>query len=203
MTNTSGVPAADPYDFVTVATSIIIGLGLTQVLNGVAKLIQLEAPGRLHWEHLAWVLIVAVLHVQVWWTTYNAHTIQWTFGRFARYLVTPTTLYLMADLLLPDKKPESAVYQSYFAGVSRPFFAVATAFCLSAWLDTARNHHQRPFAKPNVYRLLAALAILPAALTPNAPYRSGITVIASGILVLFLIARHGSEGRDGGEAEPS
>lgn len=199
MTDTPPPADADRFPFVTVATSMIIGLGLTQVLGGIAKLIQLQPPGRLHPEHVAWLLIVGVLHVQVWWTTYEARVATWTFGRFARYLLPPTLLYLMAELLVPDDNAERVHYADYFAGVSRPFFALAAAFCVSTWLDTTRNHAERRFAKSNLYRLVAALALLPASAIANPTYRTAITTVATGLLVLFLIARYGREGAGDGD----
>ena len=45
----------DIFEYVAVLTSIIIGLGITHLLRGVAGLIQHPDQHRIYWVHLIWV----------------------------------------------------------------------------------------------------------------------------------------------------
>ena len=57
------------FEYVTVLISIVLGLGITQILTGVADLIHQSKRVRVYWPLMIWVLLVLVMHVQEWWVT--------------------------------------------------------------------------------------------------------------------------------------
>ena len=100
------------YSYLTVLISIILGLGITHLLSGVARSVSRRATTAFYWPTLVWILVLLVLIVQVWWADFSlsAQT-QWTFAGFASTLLIPATLYFMSFLLLPDT---SDMHDTYF-----------------------------------------------------------------------------------------
>ncbi|HEX6535212.1 MAG TPA: hypothetical protein VF041_11470 [Gemmatimonadaceae bacterium] len=95
--------STDEFQYLTVLISIILGLGLTQLLTGIGRLVQARARVRLYWPALLWIALVLLMHVQVWWALFDLRAHRgWTFLNFLVVLLTPTCLYLMAALALPD-----------------------------------------------------------------------------------------------------
>ena len=50
----------DAFEYISILTSIIIGLGMAQLLLGVSRIIQHPEDARPYWVHLSWVLTMFV-----------------------------------------------------------------------------------------------------------------------------------------------
>lgn len=92
------------FEYVTVLISIVLGLGITQTLAGVAKLIQKHERITFYWPHLVWVAFILFLHIQEWWVMYELKTfIPWRLPVFLFVMLYPINLYLMAKVVFPDR----------------------------------------------------------------------------------------------------
>lgn len=93
----------DPFSYLSVLVSIILGLGITQLLTGLGRLLGARARVRWYWPAVAWIGLLLVVHVQAWWAMFElrAHA-GWTFLTFLVVLLLPILLYLAAALLLPE-----------------------------------------------------------------------------------------------------
>lgn len=100
----------DAFNYLAVLLSIIIGLGLTQVLAACGRLIRARMHVVWYWPALLWAGILVVIDVQVWWTMFGlrGHT-NWTFIAFFAVLLQTITLYMMAAVLLPEQVDERGV----------------------------------------------------------------------------------------------
>ena len=95
--------STEEFQYLAVLLSIVLGLGLTQLLTGVGRLVQVRGRVRPYWPPLVWVGLLLLIHVQSWWAMFELRTHQgWTFLQFLVVLLTPICLYLMAALALPD-----------------------------------------------------------------------------------------------------
>jgi len=126
------------FEYVTVLISIVLGLGITQILTGIAKLIQRRSRVKLYWPHLLWILFILFLHVQEWWVMYELKGYQpWRLPIFLFIMLYPVNLYVMARLLFPDrmsgKVTDLKVY--YFENYRNIF----TLLVLSAILSIVYN----------------------------------------------------------------
>ncbi len=90
------------FEYVSVFISIILGLGVTQILTGIADLVHQNERVKIYWPHLLWVLLVLVLHVQEWWVTFELrHLDKWRLPLFLFVLLYPVVLFILARLLFP------------------------------------------------------------------------------------------------------
>ena len=60
-----------PFEYLSVLVSIIVGLALTQLLSGAARLIQLRRRVVMHPATLWWMASLFLINVQVWWVAFE------------------------------------------------------------------------------------------------------------------------------------
>lgn len=95
----------DAFSYLSVLISIILGLAVTQVLQGFRGLMLARSRVRMYWPALAWSVLVLVICVQAWWAMFGLSqrpAARWTFLDFSLVLLQTVPLYLMAGLALPD-----------------------------------------------------------------------------------------------------
>ncbi len=92
------------FEYVTVLISIVISLGITQILRGVASVLKKIHKVELYWPHILWVIFVLLLNIQEWWVTYELKNFSpWRLPVFLFIMIYPINLFLMSRLLFPDK----------------------------------------------------------------------------------------------------
>ncbi len=100
----------DAYSYLSVLLSIILGLAITQVLQGFRGLMLARARLHAYWPCVSWAVLLLVLDVQVWWAMYGLRLLHaWSFLGFAAVLAQTIPLYLLAGLVLPDIGTEERV----------------------------------------------------------------------------------------------
>lgn len=92
-----------PFEYVIVLISVILGLGITTILTGVAELIKNTQPARLYAPYIIWIGIIFVLHFQDWWLSYQLMSVkEWSLQFFLLIVLYPINLYILAHLLFPS-----------------------------------------------------------------------------------------------------
>lgn len=107
----------DEFGYLAVILSIILGLSVTQLLQGLSQVINARDRVRVYWPAIGWALLLLVIDVQAWWSMFGyrgRHA--WTFLQFAILLLETILLYLLAALALPAISNEGTVdlQQNYF-----------------------------------------------------------------------------------------
>jgi hypothetical protein len=113
----------DAFSYLSVLLSIILGLAITQLLQGFGQMLQGRERVRWHWPSVLWMVSLLLIYVQSWWAMFGLRDVKvWTFGAFAVVLLQTILEYLLAALLVPPAAPEVDLRAHYFAQ-RRPFFA--------------------------------------------------------------------------------
>lgn len=115
----------DAFSYLSVLLSIILGLGLTQLLTAVGRVIRHRDRVRVDWLPMLWAGVLLIVYVQVWWSMFGMRQLQsWTFVEFLVVLLQTVTLYMMAAMLLPEQIDEGGVdLRSFYDRHHRWFFA--------------------------------------------------------------------------------
>src|SRR5260221_8650117 len=122
------------FEYVTVFISIILGLGVTQILTGIADLVHQNERVKIYWPHLLWVFLVLVMHVQEWWVTFELRSYgPWRLAIFLFVLLYPVVLFILARLLFPFGFSEGVIdlKKFYFENYRRIFLFVTILALLS------------------------------------------------------------------------
>jgi hypothetical protein len=147
-----------PFEYVSVLISIILGLGITVLLTGTADIIRNWKHVRMYWPYATWILIIFILHIQEWWSTYSLRSeMQWTLPLFMFVIPYPIVLFILAHLLFPKKWSKKGVdlKQYYFNNYQKYFGAALLLLVISI----LQNHFllRLPFAQQPAQFIIAFL----------------------------------------------
>lgn len=124
----------DAFSYLSVLLSIIIGLAITQILQGYRGLLLNRARVTPYAPTLIWSALIVVFATQSWWASFHlADHEDWTFGTFAVILLQTILLYMMAALVLPDAPPDRAIdLKVHYFREARPFFGITLAMVFTS-----------------------------------------------------------------------
>jgi hypothetical protein len=116
------------FDYSAVIVSIVLALGMTQVLSGFANVLRNRERVVLHWPQLAWSVWLFMFHMQIWWSYWDVRSVE-SLGYFAFFLhlLWPVTLYLLSALAWPDFGAGPVNLATYFERHRRAFFGLLIA----------------------------------------------------------------------------
>ncbi len=102
------------FEFLMILVSVVIGLGLTEILTGAARLLQARASIRFHWFHVLFQLGVFFALLQQWWEFWDMEGMgEISYFAVLLLLGPPVFLFLIANLLYP-RSPEGADLEEYY-----------------------------------------------------------------------------------------
>lgn len=136
--------ANELFPHIRIVIGMVVGLGITRLLTGLARLIQHPKRYRLSAIHLLWVFSLLVELALFWWWEFALSRLPGlTFSTFIFLIVYALTLFLLCALLFPDDLDEYADYEDYFLNRRRWFFGLfALTFVLDV-IDTAIKGSER------------------------------------------------------------
>jgi hypothetical protein len=174
-----------PFDYLSVLISIVLGLGLTELLSNVHRLIQARDRVTFHWLPLLWSGLIFVMLVQWWWAAFGLHRqLEWNFFFFLLILLIPVLMYLTAASVLPTIEPEKTYdLRAYYFSIHHWFFWIVAATsvmeCLRAVLY---DDLQATLLNAAAVVLLGSLAIV------RRPFYHAVTsLLLGGLLVAFIV----------------
>lgn len=179
----------DAFGYVSVILSVVIGLGLSHLLTGIAELVKNRRRVKFYWVHLIWVGLIFVGHIFLWWTMWNLRLVRdWNFFSFLLLLLAPVLLYVAAALLTPKVDSDDRVdLRQYFYENHSAFFGVTAAFTalMSAenWLLTGRMAPARVTIVFAVWFTLLCVS----AIVKNTRYHAAVALLCALLFLLFVI----------------
>ena len=178
----------EPFSHLSVLLSIILGLAITQVLQGLGRLIQARERVRFYWPPVLWALVLLVIYVQSWWAMFGLRDHRdWTFLAFSVVVLQTILLYLLAALALPDLTPEGPIdLRASYHGHSRWFYSTAALLAVvSLGKDLALSGHL-PGRFNTAFHLVFIATSTLAALTSAEWLHKAVTLGAAGGIGLYV-----------------
>jgi len=103
------------FEFLMILLSLIVGLGLTEILSGIAKFLKRSGLRGFCWTHSAVTLAVFFGLLQTFWESWGLRSVDtWSFPAMLLMLGSPILLYLMAHILFPDYETSVSLEDYYF-----------------------------------------------------------------------------------------
>ena len=125
-----------PFDYLIVLFSVLLGLSLSRLLAGLARVV-VDPARRLHWLPLLWTIQLFLVQVMLWWLIYvRVYQVEWTFAHYLVILAYPVLGFFMAVLLFPELGSEDEGTVESFLDRRRWFFGI---WILSLVLDATEN----------------------------------------------------------------
>ncbi len=125
------------YQHVLVIIGLIIGLGITRLLTGVARFVQHPERHAVDAVHLGWVVVLLLTLVHFWWwEIWLIDVPHWTFQVYLFLISYAILLFLLCALLFPDSISEYAGYADFFISRRQWFFGIYGATILFDVVDS-------------------------------------------------------------------
>jgi len=133
----AALSAHDVFPHIRIVLGMVIGLAVTRLLSGVARIVQHPKQYRLYPVHLAWVGSVLLMLVHFWWWEFGLYRIDnWTFGIYLFIVAYAVVLFLLCALLFPDSMQDYRSYEDYFYEQRGWFFGLLAVTYLLDIIDT-------------------------------------------------------------------
>jgi len=131
----------DPFAYLSVLVSIVLGLGITQLLKGFSRWLERREAFAAFGPTIAWATFLLLVHFQTWWSMYGMRGYaKWTFMQFSMVLLQPIVLFLLAVLVFPSPSSPSQTLHDHFFQQRRWFFALLlTLLVISLLKDLSRS----------------------------------------------------------------
>jgi hypothetical protein len=127
----------DMYLHVRVLFTIILGLGVSRLLSGVAKIVQHPKEYKVYSVHLVWSLFLFLYLIHFWWWEFRLQAVQqWTFPLYFFISMYAVIQYLLCVLLFPEEMADYAGFKEYFYSRRQWIFSLMTILFIADIVDT-------------------------------------------------------------------
>ena len=150
------------FEYLGVLISVIMGLGITHLATGAAKLIQHREDVRLYLPHALWTINVLLFILLIWWGMFwwSGHE-NWYAYEYLFITLYAIVLFFLASILYPwDMQGNIDVREHYFNNRLWFFGALFLAWCLDIPETVIKaNADLRPVPQEYVWFVGIQLAI--------------------------------------------
>jgi hypothetical protein len=177
----------DEFNYLAVLISIILGLGITQLLSGLGRWIEQRSSFRAYGPAMAWAGVILVVHIQTWWSMFGMrHHTGWTFLQFCIVLLQPIVLYLLASVALPGAaSSEIDLRSNYFAQKNWFFTFLLLLLVISVGKDVALNG-ELPDPMNLAFHAILFLVSLLAVATKNETFHRAVAYSSAVVIAVYI-----------------
>lgn len=178
----------DAFSYLSVLLSIILGLAITQVLQGYRALLLARERVRLSAPVLIWSALVLLIAAQAWWASFGLRDReQWDFLSFAVILLQMGLLYMLAAVIFPDvASGETLDLAEHFEQHRRTFFGFLVAMLAASISKSLVLAHSLPSASDVVFHLLLALIAVAGISWKGARVQLALAIVAASGLLAYI-----------------
>jgi len=180
------------FEYISVLTSIIIGLGIAHLLRGMAGLIQHPGDRRIYWVHLVWVVYMFFNMIFWWWWEFSLGKLEvWYFQNYLFVLFYAVVLYLCCAMLFPDKMDDYDGYEDYFVSRRRWFFGLIALTWVIDFYDTwmkGAEHFASAGTEYLAATIISIFAAVAGGVTSNRAYHAVYAIAAMAYQVYWAFS---------------
>ena len=174
------------FEFLMVLVSLIIGLGIAEILTGIASAIRSRKTINFYWVQAVLVTIVFLALLQQWWEAWALNTVEvWSFHGLLMMISGPIGLFLISHLLFPDKTEGADLKAYYYNNLSAGYWlAVMTVIIASSFRPIIFGHNPFDVANLTSFVLVGIFATL--ALTRKEIVHAILVTLVLGLVLLDI-----------------
>lgn len=155
------ITSQDFYFHIRILIGVVVGLGVTRILSGVARLVQHPRREKLYPAHLIWILVILISIIHFWWWEFELIQISpFRFQYFVFVLFYAFLFCLLANLLFPDDMSDYDGYEDYFLSRRRWFFGLFAATFVVDLFDTLMKGRHRLLELGLEYEIKLAVCVM-------------------------------------------
>ncbi|MFN2637597.1 MAG: hypothetical protein ABR585_11255 [Gemmatimonadaceae bacterium] len=178
----------DAFSYLSVLLSVIVGLGVTQLLTATGRLIRHRDRVQMDWLPLLWTAALLVVFVQVWWSMFGLRAYRdWTFVGFLLILSQTCTLYMMAALVLPEQVEGAMVHlANHYENQRRWFFGFFLATLIISVSKDLVINGRWPNALNLGFHIFFAAVCLSAIIVRRRRYQEIVGITGAAALMIYI-----------------
>jgi len=184
------MPNAPTPDYLFVLVSIIIGLGISRVLTGLAAVIVHRRRVRVYWVWVVVSLLVFLAHVQLWWSTFSVGSTiaKGSYLDFMLFLLSPIALYLSAAVIIPDLEDDEVVdLREYFLENHRPSFIFLALVPLLNVIRSLVVSNDSWWTPSRPFELMFILMLASGAAVRREGYQKLLAIVSLVVFGVFIV----------------
>ncbi|MDQ6809880.1 MAG: hypothetical protein M3Z64_10745 [Verrucomicrobiota bacterium] len=178
----------DEFSYLSVLLSVIIGLAVTEILQGFRQRLLAHGSVRNYWPSRLWAATILLVCAQTWWAMFGLRSRHdWTFEEFLVLLVQTILLYLVAGLVFPDFATDETVdlREHYFRQRKR-FFGLLIAVALVSICRDLVFNHALPDRTNLAFHITYIVIAVSAILTANEWYHKALALFTAAAFVNYI-----------------
>ena len=169
----------NPFEFVMILVTIIVALGVAELLVGIARILRGEL--KLYWVHAIWIFTLFVMQLQYCWTLFDLEAkSEWVFIDLVRLLAPPVTLFLASSLLFPSRA-ENVDLEEYYFAKRKPIFGLLSCVLFYYWAWSLS------LSVLSAVQFAAAATTVMLFITARPPVHAALSLVYA-VATLFLVA---------------
>jgi len=138
MQNQSALNLMSSFEFISILMSIVIGLGVTNLLAGLGRAFYRRRETPMDEVHIVMTAGTLLLLILQWWVTFKWNTeTHWSFDRYLALIIWAVSMYLLTVFLYPPDLSEAEQHQARFERNRSGFYSSFIAMCLLDIVQTA------------------------------------------------------------------
>jgi hypothetical protein len=178
----------DLYIHITVFLSIVVALGLSELVSSWGDLLKHRRQTRFYWLHTFWSLFIVFLMIQFWRSVWNYRIIEdWGLAPLTALVIQTLILVLAAKMLSPRVDlNQPADMKIYYYENTKVFFILVALLLTNLAINDVVILHQEILHAENLVRVPAAVICLVAAFQQSERLHTIFAIVAATMLATFL-----------------
>jgi hypothetical protein len=176
-------------DILLTLYSIVAGLGISKLVQGVGTMIEARERIRFYWVHGAWLVLTMAAHVVIIFALIRfSKSPHWTVFNSMLVLCMPLLLYLVSDLLVPAVSQEESVdLRAYYYRNRRWFFALMIAVAVIGMAAQVAIERTPDFTAGGPLRLLAIVALVCGLSSERPAVQAAVAIALLAVVVIGAV----------------
>jgi hypothetical protein len=182
------------FEYASVVVSIILALGIADILRFLADTFRDWNPRRFYWLHFLWMILLLEAHVEFWLRMWDFRTLVDVGPMLSVLLTGPALLFMATRALMPLPGGETTMEDLYF-GNRKIFFAVLILMSLWSFAVGPWQPSGNPVALPlygALFTLILMSAFVACMFSSNRRLHQAVVLTISATEVLELFSQLGT-----------
>lgn len=176
------------FEFLSVFISIVLALGVSDILSSWGQQIRFRNQIRHYWLHSVWGVLVLLVMIQAWWGLWQLHErTDWLFTDNLSLIFPYLLLVLIAYVLTPTITDGKGDVKRYYFDNAPWIFGLGAGYLAAAIINT-RNALITPFLDlTNIIRVAAMLMTVALAIWRNELFHIVAAALAYVLLATWIV----------------
>ena len=180
-----------PFEFITIFSSLILGLALTHIFRAVSDLYEIRERVKLYWLNSLWVITVMMWSIFTWWGLWklSIEMTEWHYFQYWFLVMNLSSIYFFTTLVLPKATDEGDIdLEAHYFSVQKAFFSIV-AFSLFSSAVVNYSLFGEPMIGPmTIMPLIVGCSAVIAALTDSEKYHKFIGIFMFIMFIFFQLS---------------